>query len=143
MEDEENNQRYPKRLLARNLYRLTTNRRDPKDSSSAFARERGINTARESLLAPLLPVLTQPLGNDNGPQQLLHSRTALRGDLGDGMIRLRLQCLHELLVIPRQEPRQLPQFTRQEDSCKSLGSTNSQEKEQAEKRETAYTRSET
>ena len=58
------------------------------------------------LFPPFLPVLVKPFGNDNSPQQLLDSGTPLRGLLHNHMIRLCLESLHELFVIPRQD---LPQ----------------------------------
>src|SRR3989441_11577858 len=90
-------------------------------------------TTRRSLLAPLLPVLAQPLGNDHSSQKLLDSRAPLRSFLRNRMISLRLKSLHKLLVIPRHFLRLLPTPQLRnavEDSCKSLGRTPSTFQEQ-------------
>ncbi|OLE82274.1 MAG: hypothetical protein AUF79_20090 [Crenarchaeota archaeon 13_1_20CM_2_51_8] len=60
------------------------------------------------LLAPLPPVLTQPLRYDHGSQKLLNSRTPLRSLLHNRVIGLRLKSLHELLVVPRHFLQLLP-----------------------------------
>ena len=76
------------------------------DSQQVFFPERWARSGR--LLAPLFPVLSEPFWNDHSPQQLLDSRTPLRGLLRNSTISLSLKSLHELLVIARHFPRLLP-----------------------------------